>query len=220
MKKSAFTMIELVFVIVVLGILAALAMPRIDRDTRQEAADNILSAIRYTQHMALLDDVTNPKNNEWQKAFWRFGFQKCSDNGIFYYVAADKNTEGNIDAGEELVDPANGLPMIGLNGADCEKDLTGQTNASPNIFITKKYSIEDGDITWGNGCTGAVNYFGFDRLGRPHRGYTGSTTPDYSSVLTSDCNLTLTFQQAGVDPLVFIIEKETGYVSIVDQNAS
>ena len=31
-KKPAFTMIELVFVIVVLGILAALALPRLERD--------------------------------------------------------------------------------------------------------------------------------------------------------------------------------------------
>jgi len=44
MQNSAFTLLELVFVILVLGILTALAIPRIDRDLRQEAADNILSA--------------------------------------------------------------------------------------------------------------------------------------------------------------------------------
>ena len=219
MKRTAFTMIELVFVIVVLGILAALAMPRLDRDLRQEAADNILSAIRYTQHMALLDDVTNPSDNDWQRAFWRFGFQGCSDNGIFYYIGSDKDTEGNIDAGEELVDPANGLPMMGLNGADCETDLSGQINASSNIFITKKYSI-DSNVTWSPGCTGSSNYIGFDHLGRPHRGYATSRNPNYSSVLTADCNLTLRFNQAGIDPLIFTIEKETGYVSIVGQTDS
>ncbi|HIP42238.1 MAG TPA: type II secretion system protein, partial [Campylobacterales bacterium] len=32
MKKSAFTLIELVFVIIVLGILASLAMGRMERD--------------------------------------------------------------------------------------------------------------------------------------------------------------------------------------------
>ena len=219
MKRTAFTMIELVFVIVVLGILAALAMPRLDRDLRQEAADNILSAIRYTQHMALLDDVTNPSDNDWQRAFWRFGFQGCRDNGIFYYIGSDKDTEGNIDAGEELVDPANGLPMMGLNRADCETDLSGQINASSNIFITKKYSI-DSNVTWSDGCTGVSKYIGFDHLGRPHRGYTNSMNPNYSSVLTADCNLTLRFNQAGIDPLIFTIEKETGYVSIVGQTDS
>ena len=73
-KKEAFTMLELVFVIVVLGILAALALPRIDRDLRQEAGDNILSAIRYTQHLALNDDKINPSINDWQKSLWQVRF--------------------------------------------------------------------------------------------------------------------------------------------------
>ena len=64
---KAFTMLELVFVIVVLGILAALALPRMDRDLRQEAKDNILSAIRYTQHLALMDNKTNPLDANWQR---------------------------------------------------------------------------------------------------------------------------------------------------------
>lgn len=217
LKKPAFTMIELVMVIVVLGILAVLAMPRLDRDLRQEAGDNILSAIRYTQHMALMDDVTNPNDNEWQKAFWRFGFEGCSDNGIFYYIGSDKDTEGNIDAGEEAIDPANGLSMMGLNNQPCETDISGQTNASPNIFITKKHSISDGNVAWSGGCTGASDYIGFDHLGRPHRGYTGSMTPDYSSIILNDCNLTLTFDASGISPLVITIEKQTGHAFIVGQ---
>jgi prepilin-type N-terminal cleavage/methylation domain-containing protein len=219
MKRPAFTMLELVFVILVLGIIAALAMPRLERDTRQEAADNILNAIRYTQHMALIDDVTNPNDNEWQKAFWRFGFEKCSDNGLFYYIGSDKDTEGNIDSGEELIDPMNGLSMMGLNNQPCEQDISTQVNKSPNIFITKNYNIKFGDVAWSAGCTGTSDYIGFDHAGRPHRGYTASTTPDYSSVLTSDCNLTLTFDNTNLSPLVFTIEKETGYVFVVDQES-
>jgi prepilin-type N-terminal cleavage/methylation domain-containing protein len=71
MKRSAFTMIELVMVIVVLGILAALAIPRLDSDIRQRSGDNILSAIRFTQQMALMDDVTDPRHSDWQRTFWR-----------------------------------------------------------------------------------------------------------------------------------------------------
>jgi len=214
MKRQAFTMIELIMVIVVLGILAALAIPRLERDIRQEAADSILSAIRYAQHYALMDNVTDPNEGKWQRKFWRFGFQGCSDNGMFYYVASDKDTGGNIDAGEEIIDPATGLPMMGLNGAPCASDLSGQTNASANIFITKRYGITSANIAWSGGCTGGSNYIGFDHLGRPHRGYTVSLTPDYASIITADCNLTLTFEQDNIDPLIFIIEKETGHVSI------
>ena len=72
--KNAFTMLELVFVIVVLGIIAAIAMPRIDRDRTQEAADSILADIRYAQHMAMADyrqQSIGTNANQWQRSFCR-----------------------------------------------------------------------------------------------------------------------------------------------------
>ena len=47
MKKRAFTMIELIFVIVVVGILAAMIMPRLERNGAKEAATQLLTHIRY-----------------------------------------------------------------------------------------------------------------------------------------------------------------------------
>ena len=151
-QNSAFTMIELIFVIVVLGILAAMAIPRLERDLRQEAADNILSAIRHTQHLALMDNVRET-NATWQRAFWRFGFNSCSDDGIFYYIAADKNLGGGVvpSSDEAATDPLNGQNFAGQNTQPCETDTSGHTNASSNIFITKKHSISDGNVAWSGG---------------------------------------------------------------------
>lgn len=214
--KPAFTMLELIFVIVILGILASLALPRFDRDLRQEAAGNLLSAIRYTQHMAISDNVRD-NNITWQKAFWRFGFNSCSDNGIFYYIASDKDLGGGVvpSADEVAIDPANGERFMGLTNQPCEKDISGQTNASSNIFITKRHSISVGNVAWSGGCTGATDYIGFDNLGRPHRDFLSSATPDYSTVVTSDCNVTFTFDSANIAPLIITIEKETGHSFIV-----
>jgi len=219
--KKAFTMIELVMVIVVLGILAALAIPRYERDLRQEAADNILSALRYTQHMALTDNVTNPRNNRWQRAFWHFGIEKCSDTGIFYYIASDKDYEGNIDSNESINDPANGLLLMGNtpSASPC-KDVV-QNGSSPNIFLSKQYGIMDGDVTFTNCGTGAGKYIGFDYLGRPHRGFKGSSGsdyPDFSSILTADCTITLSFTSE--DNISIIIEKGTGHAYIQNQKDS
>ena len=75
MNRNAFTMLELVMVIVVLGILASLAMPRMDRDTRQEAETNILSALRFTQNLALTDNKTDPSDPTWQKELWKLHFE-------------------------------------------------------------------------------------------------------------------------------------------------
>lgn len=227
MKKPAFTMLELVIVIVILGILASLALPRMERDLKQEAADNILSAIRYTQHMALTDNVTDPSKTHWQKAFWRFGIEGCSDNGIFYYIGADKNREGNIDDGEEAIEPSSGLRINGLNTKPCEGDLAEQTEASPDIFITKKYGISDGNVVF-SGCNASTGkYIGFDNLGRPHRGFVqnaaglgGATSPDFSSLCTTDMTITLTFDDASISDISITIEKETGYSYISTQENS
>ena len=214
-QTKAFTMIELVFVIVVLGILAALALPRMDRDLRQEAADNVLSAIRYTQHLALNDDVTNPFESNWQRSFWRFGIEGCSDDGIFYYTGSDKSMEGNIGDSETAIDPANGKKMMGDNTNPCES--SSNANASPNIFLTKKYGILDGDITF---CSqSSPTHIGFDHFGRPHQSFTNSNSPNYASVLHSDCNITIS--SPAFDPdIIITIKKETGYAYIDGQDDS
>ncbi len=227
MKRVAFTMLELVTVIVILGILASLALPRIERDFRQEAADTILSAIRYTQHMALSDNVTNPSNNNWQQAFWRFGIEGCSDDGIFYYIGADKDTEGNIDSKEAAIDPSNGMRMNGLNTKPCQSDLSRQNQASADIFLTKKYGISEGGVVF-SGCNNtAGKYIGFDHLGRPHRGFVqnssgigGSISPDYGSLCTSDMTITLKFDDTSIADISITVEKETGYAYISTQENS
>jgi len=219
-KQAAFTMLELIMVIVVLGILAALALPRMERDIRQEAADNILSAIRFTQHMALMDnviDTTSANRLKWQRRFWRWGKEGCSDNGIFYYVGSDKDVEGNIDVdkSEAAIDPTNGMVMMGQNNKPCESDLSAQifaapaVRASPNIFLTKKYGIKENDTKLVAQCPGNTLSIGFDYLGRPHRGFEDSIIPDYSTIMETDCNLTFEFEDGSPD-LVITIEKETG----------
>lgn len=212
-------MIELVMVIVVLGILAAMALPRMERDIRQEAGDNILSAIRYTQHMALMDNVTDPRNSDWQKSFWRFGVRTClnAEGDVFYYVGSDENRGGNIDDVEAAVDPLSGKIMLGAAGTTCASGVNN--NASPNIFITKKYGIQNTNMftNCGGGDADAARYVGFDHLGRPHTGFSASGSPDYSSILTADCNLRFQFADTDIDDLVITIEKQTGHAFIVGQ---
>jgi prepilin-type N-terminal cleavage/methylation domain-containing protein len=219
MKRAAFTMLELVMVIVVLGILAAFAMPRIERDISQEAADNILSAIRYTQHLALIDNVKGNDGgrpvwfrNRWHRSFWRMGFQGCSDEGMFYFIGSDTTREGNIDENEAALDPTNGLRLNGDNTKPCE--VIAQDGASPNIFITLKYGISEGNIKYEGGCNAKAQHIAFDYLGRPHTGIANSTNSDYSTVLNKDCKLTFSFDDDTYPSFTIVIEKETGHAFI------
>ena len=173
--KPAFTMIELLFVIIVIGILASMAIPRMDRDLRQEAGDNILSAIRYTQNLALNDDKTNPFVNNWQKALWQIRFTNSGGNIWSYTIGSNSDYIRNIDKDESAIDPANGKYMYNNGPA------TPQPNESPNIFITKKYGIKSVLL---NSCTGSYDgtgsaHIAFDQYGRPHRGVSTGGSNNY-----------------------------------------
>jgi len=213
-SQKAFTMIELVFVIVVLGILATIALPRFDRDLKQEAADNILSDIKLTQHMALVDFRHEFDEPKWQRSFWRIEIESCGNNsGLFVSVGSDKDYDGSLDEDETAIDPSNGHLMSWSNGQDCTDG--GDSNTSERIFITHKFGVQS--VTGAGGCAG-VQHIGFDHLGRPHVSFSNSTTPDYSSYMTSDCNLTFTMSDD--DTFDITIKPETGHVFIVGQEDS
>jgi prepilin-type N-terminal cleavage/methylation domain-containing protein len=209
-NNQGFTMIELVMVIVVLGILAALALPRLDRDLRQGAIDTVLSAVRYTQHMALLDDRQKFNDARWQQEFWRIEFEKCADNGTFLSIGSDRDYDGSLDRDEVLTDPSNGKPMFWINTDNCKSG--GDDTVSDQIFLYKKYGVKT--ITGSGGCNG-VKHIGFDHLGRPHIGFTSSSSPDYSSYMTQAC--TFTFNLENGESFQLRIAPETGYASIVGQ---
>ena len=214
-NRLAFTMIELVFVIIVIGILAALALPRMDRDLKQQAADNILSDIRYTQHLAQMDFKHKFDKAQWQRALWRIGFEECADGtGYYEYVGSDTNYGGGIDDIEAAIDPTNGKKMI-WTGADCSNG--GDSNTSDRLFISTKYGITN--FSSAGGCpTGGAKYIGFDHLGRLHQGFTASNTPNYASYMTTTC--TLTFTMSDGDTFSITIDPETGYAQIVTQDDS
>jgi prepilin-type N-terminal cleavage/methylation domain-containing protein len=211
---KAFTMLELVFVIVVIGILASLALPRIDRDLRQEAADNVLSAIRYTQHLALNDNKTDPSDVNWQNELWQIQFSTTASTGyLFYVIGSDTDHTGGTTAypqkEETAIDPVNGKYMFHIS---TNSEL--QADESPNILLGRKYGVSS--VTPTGGCT--TQQLAFDQLGRPHRNVGGAGNL-YGTYMTSDCNLTFSFTDNAALPFSIIITKETGFAYIEGQEA-
>ncbi len=224
MKKNihnhkAFTMIELVFVIIVIGILAAMSLLRIERDIRQEAGDNILSAIRYAQHMALIDDKQSYKDKKWHQKLWMIRFE-TPGNEVIYKIGADNDKDGNIDKKDAAVDPLTGKYYF-------TTDATQDSDESPNIFLNKKYGINS--VTFNN-CKGsqatAAKHIAFDNYGRPFRGILDTTpnggleagaSKDFRTyVKGGQCEITFT-SNAFDSNLIIVIKEETGYAYIKGQ---
>ena len=210
--RPAFSMLEFVFVIVVIGILSSLIVPRLEKDNRQEAADSILSDIRYTQHLALNDDKHNINNIKWQLSFWQIGFRRCSGSTSFYeYIGSDMNSGGAIDNDESAIDPVNGKRMVWSGTKTCNSgDSVGDAQTSKRIFLTYNYGITN--IVWGGSCSSA-QYIAFDNLGRLHQNF--DTLGLYRGYLFDVC--TITFTLADGDSFSINIQPETGYAEIVNQ---
>lgn len=228
MTKKAFTMLELVMVIVVLGILAALALPRIERDIRNEAAENILGAVRHTQHLALMDNKNLPTTpsaltrDNWQRGLWhiRFGSYDGGDKW-FYTISSSLDGDSNIDANEAAIDPANGKLFYHRAG-DATLD---ETNESNNIFIGDRFGINNVDFSQCRGAVGAAQsnnaatHLAFDYMGRPHKGIYNASN-DYATVMHQDCTIQFEFEDTNINPLQITILRETGFAFIVGQDNS
>ena len=210
-------MIEMMLVMILMGILASLAIPRMQRDSRQEAADNVLSAIRYTQHLAQMDDKHMFNDSHWQQRFWRIYFGTCND-GKFYAIGADDSMDGannaRVDFNESALDPSTGKHIWAHDGGSCE----GSHNAgelSSDVFLTKKYGITA--ISESGGCLNS--YVGFDHLGRPYTSaFTQSDEPNNAGYMTSQCHLLFTLSDGSTFQIN--IEPETGYAYISNQPGS
>jgi len=205
MYRTAFTMLELIFALVVVAILALLALPRFERDLRQEARTNIITALRYTQHLALIDDKLDISDSNWQRKLWKISFVTStqSNRAFFYTISSDRNNNGHISKDESAIDPTNGKYIYNNNG-----DTTIHSDESPTIFIGKQFGINS--ITFAGGCT--AQHIAFDQMGRPHSSIT-TATDDYSSYMRADCHITFGFATASIEPLVVTIAQETGSIS-------
>lgn len=100
--KKAFTMIELVFVIIVIGILAAVIVPNTKTNPAREAAIQLVSHLRYTQHLAMVDDKYLA-NTSWYKNRWQLHFSGVGNN-LYSLISNDsalyakdpKNPQDNL----------------------------------------------------------------------------------------------------------------------------
>ncbi len=219
-NKSAFTMIELVFVIVVLGILASLAMGRMDRDLKQEAATTILSHIRLAQQLAISDNKHRSDNDgRWQRAYWEWRYTNCTNGDIYYQVKSDANLGGGTNQKTEAaIDPVTGK-YIFLPTSYCINRDKGSNNL-PDVALTEKFGIKN--IIRKGGCSAGQElnppkrgYISFDYLGRPHHGATNYVLANFENIMTDDCNLTVTMSDD--EKFSIIIKNETGYAYIDGQ---
>ena len=213
--KKAFTLLEAVIVIVVIAIISVSFTPNYERDNLTEAAHQIISHIRYTQHLALIDNKYDPKDPNWYKRRWQIRFFKkttASKDGTSkwaYAVFSDKpNSSGNFNGqpnattGEVAIDPLNRTLISGGFTINYSNEKTNKKTA-----IGETYGITN--ITFSN-CNQRIP---FDYIGRPLKGDPKNYSASYekNKIITNTCKITLS---DGSRNIGICIEPETGYAHI------
>ena len=206
--KKAFTMMELIFVIIVIGILAAVAIPRTGSNKLQEAATQVLSHIRYTQHLAMVDDKFDSNDPTWYRERWQIRFRRNGGTSGYVIFSDSVNTQGNVNNGERAIDP---LTKEGIDGfLDYkEADLTRSYSVvGDNTGIVQSCFSADGSLVTAN-----RGVFSFDHLGRPYSGVSNSASVTQYLIL-GNCDLTL--RDTSGATVVIRVHPETGYACILD----
>lgn len=166
--KKAFTMLELVFVIVVIGILAAAIIPNTKTNPVQEAAVQVLSHIRYTQHLAMIDDKYDANDGDWYKNRWQIFFANTSgsDNQWAYSIFSDYlgTSTGTPDVNELAVNPSDTSKLL-TGGYSAGTVAYADTSATKALNVGHKYGITN--VAFSSSCSSGSLRIAFDNMGRP-----------------------------------------------------
>jgi len=215
MKKNAFTLIELVFILVLIGILSVVIISNNKRSLLDEAATQLISHIRYTQYLSMKDDTYNAKDKNWYKKRWQLVFSKsnATDNEVAYTIFADTvgNSTGDANPDEIARNPQNKDQLLtgGYSGSSLLDITKKQFIGNKKLNLGKTYNIKE--VKLSGGCRYSRIYF--DYLGRPMFGAQDSLKGPYTAktrrVISSNCNIKLTTKDN--KSITVVIEPETGY---------
>ena len=217
-------MLELVVVIVVIGIIAAAALPRINDDHIAEAADQVVSHIRYTQHLAMQDSKFDPTDARWFRKRWSITFTQaafCGGGNEWRYSVYhdDGNTTGNLNSVNEVardpLDPNRFMSSgwAGIANADC-------ANVSNKYNLTTNFGITNVQFRGVCGQAG-LQTLSFDEFGRPMRSAStpggGGATRGYNRLVYNgqNCQIVLTTARRTA---TITIAPETGFVQVAFAN--
>lgn len=192
--RKAFTLYEAIIVIAVVGIITAIAIPRIDDDRKQEAADQILSHIRYTQHLALMNDIFQPypintsvketqRCKYYYKQRWQIYFTNTGDN-LFYEIFSDSPDDGSTscfdkgvetDFDEIAIDPGTGKYLVGNWSELSSNQYPPREKVNTWLNLTLTFGIKKIVVEPSNYRSSVINAnlgdrvrILFDYLGRPY----------------------------------------------------
>ena len=211
-------------------------IPRMGSNKLAECAVQLVTDIRYTQHLAMIDDKYDSNSPNWYRQRWQIAFSTAhstrsysifSDSPSISTGAYDGNPSANISYTKVEVarNPLDTYKyMIGVPNSNFDNSSTKRI--SPSLNIGKMYGIVD--VKMSDGTSSTVKRILFDHLARPYRG-TGSSTATHplsssvdkiatSTILIKLCEEACIGNNRTVNSdteIMIAVEPETGYTHIL-----
>jgi len=220
--KKAFTMLEVIFVLIIIGILAAIIMPEMKSNKLREAAIQVVSHIRYTQHLAMVDDKFDTTNTKWYSERWNMLFgtsssgTKNTHGKIAYSLFSDRDNgsghDGKPNLSELAIDPSNSAKY--MSGGYSGILDTDDSRANKKMNIGKSYGVDS--VEFNGGCASAtIKRLTFDHQGRPIKGTIHGFNKSYEAnrLIQTRCGIVLKSSEGSI---TIAVEPETGYAHIVN----
>jgi type II secretory pathway pseudopilin PulG len=165
--KKAFSLIELIIIVIVIGILASSINFSLGNSSLNQAADQLINHIRYTQQLAIKDDKYQPypldssssegnRSKYWFKQWWQIRFSQNTKQEYWYEVFTDLpyitstgidtylfNKVGNLPTSQwDLSFAREPLDDKYLHG-NCDSSTVYPSceDSNKNLNLTKSYGI-------------------------------------------------------------------------------
>ena len=221
MKRSGFTLLELIFVITIIAVLAAAAMFYFRSGDNEliQATNQLARHIRYAQHLALMDDRFDPSDDvnssKWYGERWRIRFYDAGSRDYYVIFSDRDNKGGDPDGTKEIaIDPFS-KDRLGRRNNESNEERAGSITHLRANYNTAIQSVSC-DIGNGGQRTMPLSVV-FDNKGRVY-----ATPPRYDEdvlgayeglVRQNGCIITLRHLGSGETSTV-TIHSETGFVEI------
>ena len=208
MKYRSFTLIEIIFILILLSIILTFTIPSNQLSKIDLAKEQLITHLKYTRYIAMLDNKYYYNDDLWYKKLWNMKFLNCNkDVGGIYYVIYSNTinpNRWNISKKETLIDPFTNNYIY--SSSRCEQDSL--YDKSKYVLLSNYYDIKDIKISCND--TSSLGQIYFDNNGSAYSYIDNDYSKFTDNKIKNNCIITLI--DSNNNERNITIEAYTGYI--------
>lgn len=222
--NKAFTLLELVLVIFILGIIISIAKINIKQDRLILGAKQILNDINYLRNLAMMQESFRNSDlavakREWYKSRWQLYFIKsaATDYEQTYTIFLDKNGDGNANLGKTDINIDREIAIDILNPKKLMNSGQSGVIDKNDEKVTKRFNIfktfDIEKVEFKGSCSGSTRIV-FDEMGRLYSPLKNSKSPYDKNLAKSGKNYIIRLTSKYKRQICIVIDSLSGYTYI------